>query len=91
MTPFRQGPRTAQAGTRLRFAARRSGANATGSAQLGEWPRGQVSAAIGTARNIGLDTIVGPDGKRCRDLVLSMLVGRILDTAGRPFSLGLGA
>jgi hypothetical protein len=42
-------------------------------------PHGHVAAALGTARKIGLDRILGPDGNRCRDLVLAMLVGRILD------------
>src|SRR5271166_5455291 len=42
-------------------------------------PHGHVAAALGTARSIGLDRILGPDGNRCRDLVLAMLIGRILD------------
>jgi transposase len=42
-------------------------------------PYGHVAAALGTARKIGLDRILGPDGNRCRDLVLAMLIGRILD------------
>jgi transposase len=42
-------------------------------------PHGHVVAALGTARRIGLDGILGPDGNRCRDLVLAMLVSRILD------------
>jgi transposase len=46
-------------------------------------PHGHVAAALGTARNIGLDTILGPDGNRCRDLVLAMLVSRILDPASK--------
>src|ERR1700686_4040717 len=29
------------------------------------WPPGHVSAAMGTARKIGLDRILGPDGNRC--------------------------
>ncbi|MGD0106028.1 MAG: hypothetical protein ABSC06_18600 [Rhodopila sp.] len=41
-------------------------------------PHGHVAAALGTVRNIGLDTILGPDRNRCRDLVLAMLVSRIL-------------
>src|SRR6202162_598984 len=41
-------------------------------------PHGHVAAALGTARKIGLDRMLGPDGNRCRDLVLAMLVGRIL-------------
>jgi len=41
-------------------------------------PHGHVAAALGTARKIGLDRVLGPDGNRCRDLVLALLVGRIL-------------
>jgi transposase len=41
-------------------------------------PHGHVAAALGTARKIGLDRILGPDGNRCRDLVLALLIGRIL-------------
>ena len=44
-------------------------------------PHGHVAAAIGTARKIGLDRILGPDGNRCRDLVLAMITARILDPA----------
>src|SRR6202051_2855780 len=46
-------------------------------------PHGHVAAALGTARKIGLDAILGPDGNRCRDLVLAMLVGRILDPVSK--------
>jgi transposase len=46
-------------------------------------PHGHVAAALGTARNIGLDTILGPEGNRCRDLVLAMLIGRILQPASK--------
>ena len=46
-------------------------------------PHGHVAAALGTARKIGLDRILGPDGNRCRDLVLALLVGRILDPASK--------
>src|SRR3984893_1298080 len=38
-------------------------------------PHGVVSAALGTARNLGLDA------NRCRDSVLALLVGRILEPA----------
>ena len=34
-------------------------------------PHGHVAAALGTARKIGLDRLLGPDGNRCRDLVLN--------------------
>ena len=46
-------------------------------------PHGHVAAALGTARRIGLDGILGPDGNRCRDLVLAMLVSRILDPVSK--------
>src|SRR5271167_4652914 len=46
-------------------------------------PHGHVAAALGTARKIGLDGILGPDGNRCRDLVLAMLIGRILDPVSK--------
>src|ERR1700678_3708899 len=40
-------------------------------------PHGHVAAALGTVRKCSLDRILGPDGNRCRDLVLAMLIGRI--------------
>ncbi len=46
-------------------------------------PHGHVAAALGTAHKIGLDRIIGPDGDRCRDLVLALLVGRILDPTSK--------
>jgi transposase len=46
-------------------------------------PHGHVAAALGTARRIGLDRILGPDGDRCRDLVLALLIGRILDPVSK--------
>jgi transposase len=46
-------------------------------------PHGHVAAALGTAHKIGLDHILGPDGNRCRDLVLALLVGRILDPTSK--------
>src|SRR4030081_1476266 len=36
-------------------------------------PPGPVAAALGTARRIGLDRTLAPDGNRCRDLVLALL------------------
>ena len=41
-------------------------------------PHGHVAAALGTLRAIGLDRVLGPDGNRCRDLVLAMMVARLL-------------
>jgi transposase len=46
-------------------------------------PHGHVAAAVATARRIGLEGILGPDGNRCRDLVLAMLVSRILDPVSK--------
>src|ERR1700754_4895357 len=46
-------------------------------------PHGHVAAALGTARKIGLDRILGADGNRCRDLVLALLIGRILDPGSK--------
>ena len=46
-------------------------------------PHGHVAAALGTARKIGLDRILGPDGNRYRDLVLALLIGRILDPVSK--------
>ncbi len=46
-------------------------------------PHGHVAAAVATARRIGLDGILGPDGNRCRDLALAMLVSRILDPVSK--------
>ena len=46
-------------------------------------PHGHVAAALGTARKIGLDRMLGPDGNRRRDLVLAMIVGRILDPTSK--------
>ncbi len=44
---------------------------------------GHVAAALGTARKIGLDRILGPEGNRCRDLVLALIVSRILDPVSK--------
>jgi hypothetical protein len=41
-------------------------------------PHGHVAAALGTLRALGLDRILGPEGNRCRDLVLAMIVARLL-------------
>jgi transposase len=46
-------------------------------------PHGHVVAALGTARRIGLDRLLGPDGNRCRDLVLALVVSRILDPTSK--------
>jgi hypothetical protein len=46
-------------------------------------PHGHVSAALGTLRKIGLDRILGPEGNRCRDLIVALIVGRILDPVSK--------
>ena len=46
-------------------------------------PHGHVADALGTARRIGLERMLGPDGNRCRDLVLALLIGRILEPASK--------
>jgi transposase len=46
-------------------------------------PHGHVAAVLSTAHKIGLDRMLGPEGNRCRDLVLAMIVGRILDPASK--------
>ena len=46
-------------------------------------PHGHVAAALGTARRIGLDRLLGPDGHRCRDLVLALIISRILDPTSK--------
>src|SRR5271156_4787 len=46
-------------------------------------PHGHVAAGIGTARKIGLERLLGPTGNRCRDLILALLVGRILEPASK--------
>ena len=40
-------------------------------------PHGHVAAVLGTLRQIGLDRILGPDGNRCRDLVIAMVAARL--------------
>jgi hypothetical protein len=44
-------------------------------------PHGHVAAALGTLRAIGLDHVLGPEGNRCRDLVLGMIPGSSPGTA----------
>ena len=38
---------------------------------------------LGAARKIGLDRLIGPDGNRCRDLILALAVSRILDPGSK--------
>ncbi len=46
-------------------------------------PHGHVAAALGTARKIGLDRILGSSSDRCCDLVLALLISRILEPASK--------
>ena len=46
-------------------------------------PHGHVAAVLGMIRKIGLDTIIGPEGNRCRDLVLAMIAARIVDPGSK--------
>ena len=46
-------------------------------------PHGHVAAALGTARKLGLDRLIGPDGNRCRDLILALVVSRVLDPSSK--------
>ena len=46
-------------------------------------PHGHVVATLGTARKIGLDRLLGPEGNRCRDLVLALIVARILEPCSK--------
>jgi hypothetical protein len=46
-------------------------------------PHGHVAAALGTARKIGLDRVLGPAGNRCRDLVLALAIARVLDPGSK--------
>jgi hypothetical protein len=46
-------------------------------------PHGHVAAALGIARKIGLDRLLGPAGNRCRDLVLALIVSRILNPGSK--------
>src|SRR6267154_301124 len=46
-------------------------------------PHCHVDAALGTARKIGLDRLLGLDGNRCRDLSLALVVSRILDPGSK--------
>ena len=46
-------------------------------------PHGHAALALGTIRKIGLNGIIGPEGNRCRDLVLAMIVTRIIDPGSK--------
>jgi hypothetical protein len=42
-----------------------------------------VEAALGTARRIGLDRLIGPAGNRCRDLVLPLVISRLIEPGSK--------
>jgi hypothetical protein len=46
-------------------------------------PHGHVAAVLGTLRKIGLERILGPAGIRCRDLIVALIIGRILDPVSK--------
>src|SRR3954466_14833311 len=46
-------------------------------------PHGHVAAVLGSLRQIGLDRILGPDGNRCRDLVIAMVAARLTDPTSK--------
>jgi transposase len=46
-------------------------------------PHGHAALVLGAARKIGLDSMIGPAGERCRDLVLAMIAARIIDPGSK--------
>ena len=46
-------------------------------------PHGHVAAILGTIRKAGLDRILGPEGNRCRDLILALIVQRLIDPGSK--------
>ncbi len=46
-------------------------------------PHGHVGAVLGSLRQIGLDRILGPDGNRCRDLVIAMVTARLTEPTSK--------
>ena len=46
-------------------------------------PHGHVAAVLGTLCKVGLDRILGPAGNRCRDLIVALIVGRILNPVSK--------
>jgi hypothetical protein len=47
------------------------------------WPHGHVAATLGTARQLGLESIIDPRPSRQRDRVLAMVVARVLEPASK--------
>src|SRR5215217_6931723 len=46
-------------------------------------PHGHVAAVLGTLRQSGLDRILGPDGNRCRALVIAMVAARLTEPTSK--------
>jgi len=46
-------------------------------------PHGNAALVLGAARKIALDSMIGPAGERCRDLVLAMIATRIIDPGSK--------
>jgi hypothetical protein len=46
-------------------------------------PHGHVAAILGTIRKTDLDRILGPEGNRCRDLILALIVQRLIDPGSK--------
>ena len=46
-------------------------------------PHGHVAAVLGTLKNIGLESLIGEQSTRQRDLVTAMIVARIIDPASK--------
>jgi hypothetical protein len=46
-------------------------------------PHGHVAAVVGSLRQLKLDTLVGSQSTRARDLVVAMIASRILDPASK--------
>ena len=55
----------------------------TGGEVVGTIPHGHVHAVLGTARRLGLDSLLLARPCRERDLALAMIVGRILDPGSK--------
>ena len=55
----------------------------TGGEVIGTVPHGHVQAVVGTARRLGMDTLLLARHCRERDLALAMIVGRILDPGSK--------
>jgi len=64
-----------------------AGETLTGSAEQlvveRSWPHGHVAAALGTARQLGLEAVLDPTPSRQRQLVLAMVVARVLEPASK--------